>query len=67
VVQPHPQRAFVDGVEALNAVTLPPTSARLLVAPAAFWREYPRFGADWMRPTWRAEGSASRSTGTPAR
>jgi hypothetical protein len=26
--------------------SLPQTSARLLIAPAAFWREYPQFGAD---------------------
>lgn len=43
----EPHRAFIEAVEALDAdAALPPTSARLLVAPAAFWREYPQFGAD---------------------
>jgi hypothetical protein len=43
----EPHRAFIKAVEALDAdAALPPTSARLLVAPAAFWREYPQFGAD---------------------
>jgi hypothetical protein len=43
----EPHRAFIEGVEALDGdAPLPPTSARLLVAPAAFWREYPQFGAD---------------------
>ena len=43
----EPHRAFIEAVEALDAdVALPPTSARVLVAPAAFWREYPQFGAD---------------------
>lgn len=43
----EPHRAFIEGVEALDVdAVLPPTSARLLVAPAAFWREYPQFGAD---------------------
>jgi hypothetical protein len=40
-------RAFIEAVEALDAdAVLPPTFARLLLAPAAFWREYPQFGAD---------------------
>lgn len=43
----EPHRAFIEAVEALDAeAALPPVSARLLVAPAAFWREYPQFGAD---------------------
>lgn len=43
----EPHRAFIEAVEALDAgAALPPTSARLLLAPAAFWREYPQFGAD---------------------
>jgi hypothetical protein len=43
----EPHRAFIEAVEALDADgALPPTSARLLLAPAAFWREYPQFGAD---------------------
>jgi hypothetical protein len=43
----EPHRAFIEAVEALDAdAALPPTSARVLVAPAAFWREYPQFGAD---------------------
>lgn len=43
----EPHGAFIEGVEALDPdASLPPTSARLLVAPAAFWREYPQFGAD---------------------
>lgn len=43
----EPHRAFIEAVEALDAdAALPPTSTRLLVAPAAFWREYPQFGAD---------------------
>lgn len=43
----EPHRAFIEGVEAADAdAPLPPTSARLLVAPAAFWCEYPEFGAD---------------------
>ncbi|HEX6373361.1 MAG TPA: hypothetical protein VF006_30840 [Longimicrobium sp.] len=43
----EPHRAFIVAVEALDAdAALPPTSARVLVAPAAFWREYPQFGAD---------------------
>lgn len=43
----EPHQAFIKGVEAVDAdAALPPTSARLLVAPAAFWREYPQFGAD---------------------
>jgi hypothetical protein len=43
----EPHRAFIEAVEALNAdAALPRSSARLLVAPAAFWREYPQFGAD---------------------
>src|ERR1043165_5118345 len=37
----EPHRAFIEGVEAVDAgAALPPTPARLLVAPAAFWREY---------------------------
>jgi hypothetical protein len=47
VRQAEPHRAFIDAVEAVDAgAALPATSARVLVAPAAFWREYPRFGAD---------------------
>lgn len=43
----EPHRAFIEAVEGLDAnAALGPTQARLLVAPAAFWREYPRFGAD---------------------
>jgi hypothetical protein len=43
----EPHRTFIEGVEAVDAdAALPPTSARLLLAPAAFWREYPQFGAD---------------------
>lgn len=43
----EPHRAFIEGVEALDAdAALPPTAARVLLAPAAFWREYPQFGAD---------------------
>lgn len=43
----EPHRAFIEAVEALDAAAaLPPTAARLLLAPAAFWREYPQFGAD---------------------
>lgn len=43
----EPHRAFIEGVEAGDAdAVLPPTNVRLLVAPAAFWREYPQFGAD---------------------
>jgi hypothetical protein len=43
----EPHRAFIEGVEAVDAdAALAPTSTRLLVAPAAFWREYPQFGAD---------------------
>lgn len=43
----EPHQAFIQAVEALDAdAALPPTSARLLLAPAAFWREYPQFGAD---------------------
>lgn len=43
----EPHRAFIAGVEAVDVdAALPPTSARVLVAPAAFWREYPQFGAD---------------------
>jgi hypothetical protein len=43
----EPHRAFIEAVEALDAdAVLPPTFARLLLAPAAFWREYPQFGAD---------------------
>ena len=43
----EPHRAFIEAVEALDAdAARPPTSARLLLAPAAFWREYPQFGAD---------------------
>jgi hypothetical protein len=43
----EPHRAFIGAVEALDAdAALPLTSARLLVVPAAFWREYPQFGAD---------------------
>jgi hypothetical protein len=43
----EPHRGFIQAVEALDAdAALPPTSARLLLAPAAFWREYPQFGAD---------------------
>jgi hypothetical protein len=43
----EPHRAFIEAVEGLDAnAALPPTSARLLLAPAAFWREYPQFGAD---------------------
>lgn len=43
----EPHRAFIEAVEAVDAdAALPPTSARVLVAPAAFWREYPQFGAD---------------------
>lgn len=43
----EPHRAFIEAVEALDAdAALPPASARVLVAPAAFWREYPQFGAD---------------------
>jgi len=43
----EPHREFIEAVEALDAdAALAPTSARLLLAPAAFWREYPQFGAD---------------------
>lgn len=43
----EPHRAFIEAVEAIDAdAALPPISARMLVAPAAFWREYPQFGAD---------------------
>ncbi|MBW3569867.1 MAG: hypothetical protein KY467_02060 [Gemmatimonadetes bacterium] len=43
----EPHRAFIEGVEAVHPdSSLPPTRSRLLVAPAAFWREYPQFGAD---------------------
>jgi hypothetical protein len=43
----EPHRTFIEAVEALDAdAALPPTSARVLLAPAAFWREYPQFGAD---------------------
>ncbi|WP_420127454.1 hypothetical protein [Longimicrobium sp.] len=43
----EPHQAFIEAVEALDAdAALPATSARLLLAPAAFWREYPQFGAD---------------------
>lgn len=43
----EPHRAFIEAVDAIDpAASLPPTSARLLIAPAAFWREYPQLGAD---------------------
>jgi hypothetical protein len=43
----EPHRAFIEAVEALDVEAAPlPTPARLLLAPAAFWREYPQFGAD---------------------
>jgi hypothetical protein len=43
----EPHRAFIEEVDALDAeAALSTNSARLLVAPAAFWREYPQFGAD---------------------
>ena len=43
----EPHRTFIEAVESLDAeAAIPPTSARLLLAPAAFWREYPQFGAD---------------------
>ncbi|WP_331875359.1 hypothetical protein [Longimicrobium sp.] len=43
----EPHRAFIEAVDAVDpAAPLPPTSARLLIAPAAFWREYPQIGAD---------------------
>ncbi len=70
--QTEPHRAFIEAVEALDpAASLPPTSARLLVAPAAFWREYPQFGADGaaVRAVARALGMdaeliPTRSTGS---
>ncbi len=43
----EPHRAFIEAVDAIDpAAPLPPTPARLLIAPAAFWREYPQLGAD---------------------
>ncbi|HEX2211330.1 MAG TPA: hypothetical protein VHG93_26835 [Longimicrobium sp.] len=43
----EPHRAFIEGVEVVDAdAVLPPRNVRLLVAPATFWREYPQFGAD---------------------
>jgi hypothetical protein len=43
----EPHRSFIAAVDATDpAAPLPPTRARLLVAPAAFHREYPRLGAD---------------------
>lgn len=43
----EPHRAFIEAVDAIDpAASLPPTTARLLIAPAAFWREYPQLGAD---------------------
>ena len=43
----EPHRAFIEGVDSVDpGAHLPPTAARLLVAPAAFYREYPRLGAD---------------------
>jgi hypothetical protein len=43
----EPHRTFIEAVDASDpAASIPPTSARLLIAPAAFWREYPQYGAD---------------------
>ena len=43
----EPHRSFIEAVDAIDpAASLPRTSARLLIAPAAFWREYPQLGAD---------------------
>jgi hypothetical protein len=43
----EPHRALIDTVDAIDpTASLPSTSARLLIAPAAFWREYPQLGSD---------------------
>lgn len=62
----EPHRAFIEAVEAIDAgAALPPTSVRVLVAPAAFWREYPQFGADGAAVLEAARGLGMRADRIP--